>query len=214
MAEMELKAFVRNHYFQGRLLSAADLQLEQDYHNKKRWLSNRLLLGAGVVTGLEVSSDKNDNSKIQISPGLAIDPIGREIVVPENEIVLLPVGWLKNPLKPTTLYLCYDEKREGVRVLPTGEEYSEGTEPGRTKETYRFQWQLEASLFKKGLKNKFTDEEEWSVTLVKSPRSFFACIPIASIKAVKPLARKPKNPKVILKIDLSVRRTIKAPGLK
>jgi hypothetical protein len=72
----------RVNYFFGQLLTADDLQAEQDYHRQMRYLHNRLL-GQGVVDGLEVTAG-GDGSTIVVSPGLAIDGFGRELVLPHD----------------------------------------------------------------------------------------------------------------------------------
>jgi hypothetical protein len=71
----------RPNFFDGKLLTADDFRLEQDYQDHKRHLQNLATLGAGVVSGLEVSADA-DGVGITVSPGLAIDALGREIIVP------------------------------------------------------------------------------------------------------------------------------------
>src|SRR5512136_2899485 len=79
----KLLAPERNHYYYGKLLDEHSLQMEQDYVNRKRWLLNRLGLGAGVLCGLEVTASA-DGKQLRISPGVAIDALGREIIVPEE----------------------------------------------------------------------------------------------------------------------------------
>jgi hypothetical protein len=71
---------VRNRYFYGKLLDVRHLEMEQRYMNEKRWLVNRLGLGAGVLCGLEVEP-AGEEGLIVVRPGIAIDPLGREIVV-------------------------------------------------------------------------------------------------------------------------------------
>ncbi len=71
----------RLRYFDGKLLTAQDFQAEQDYQLQKRWLHNRMLHGFGVVDGLGVSVDHGPGAAVLVSPGLALDPHGREILV-------------------------------------------------------------------------------------------------------------------------------------
>ncbi|MFL6711445.1 MAG: hypothetical protein ACJ8LN_00750, partial [Sulfurifustis sp.] len=52
---------------------------EQSYGKLKQWLLNRLTLGKGVLCGLRVSVDGN---RVCVDPGVAIDGLGREIIVP------------------------------------------------------------------------------------------------------------------------------------
>ena len=98
----------RNRYFYGKLLDEASLRMEQSYFNQKRWMMNRLGLGSGVLCGLQVIVQ---GDCVCIAPGVAIDTMGREIVVPE-------AVWV-DPKKVT------DD-----RGVPTGEEISEGEEGG------------------------------------------------------------------------------------
>jgi hypothetical protein len=76
----DLKTPVRNRYFYGKLLDVFHFELEQRYQNDKRWLLNRLITGPGVVCGLDVQPHDNGRS-IVITPGVAIDRWGREIIV-------------------------------------------------------------------------------------------------------------------------------------
>jgi hypothetical protein len=79
----------RVNYFDGQMLSTADLRAEQDYHRNMRYLHNRLLHGWGVVEGLDVDGD---GPAVHVGPGLAIDGRGRELVLPEPVRVDLPPG--------------------------------------------------------------------------------------------------------------------------
>jgi len=77
----------RNRFFPGKLLTAEDLGLEQEYFRERLKLHNRYLHGFGVVFGVEVSKS---GSSVVISQGLAIDCQGNEIVVPEPLKLSLP----------------------------------------------------------------------------------------------------------------------------
>ena len=67
----------RVHYFPGRLLTAADFEQDQQYQRDMRYLHNRAL-GFGVVEGLAVHATPTG---ITVSPGFALDPYGREVVL-------------------------------------------------------------------------------------------------------------------------------------
>jgi hypothetical protein len=69
----------RNNYFYGKLLDVQHFTLEQRYFNNKRWLLNRLGYGSGVMCGLQLTVV---DGRLVLLPGVAIDPLGREIVVP------------------------------------------------------------------------------------------------------------------------------------
>ncbi|MGC5328267.1 hypothetical protein [Brevibacillus sp. SYSU BS000544] len=82
--------FKRMNYFPGQLLTARNFEDEQIYMNEKRQLINRLKFGEGIVTGLEVQ--KEDSKLIRITPGVALDSLGREIVVDVQKIKPISVG--------------------------------------------------------------------------------------------------------------------------
>lgn len=72
----------RNRYFYGKLMTVRDFTQEQQYFLAKRWLINRLLFGSGVIAGLQVAKSGADpTTSIEIQPGVAFDPLGREITV-------------------------------------------------------------------------------------------------------------------------------------
>ena len=50
----DIKAFERNKYFYGKLMTVRDFETEQRYFNEKRSMLNRLVHGIGLVCGLEV----------------------------------------------------------------------------------------------------------------------------------------------------------------
>ena len=81
----------RNRYYAGKMLAVADLEKEQEYVRGADAQLARLVLGAGVVCGLDVTAgDAGGRPGIQVSPGLALDPWGRRIVVPRHVEVDLP----------------------------------------------------------------------------------------------------------------------------
>lgn len=79
---------IRNRFFPGRLLTAEDLELEQQYVREKLRRHNRTLHGFGVVAGLAVS--RSSGNSVTITPGLAIDCQGNEILVEEPLRQCLP----------------------------------------------------------------------------------------------------------------------------
>jgi hypothetical protein len=68
----------RVNYFPGRLLTASDLAAEQAQARERQWLHNRALHGDGIAAGLEVTVEWNT---VHVAPGVAIDVLGREIVL-------------------------------------------------------------------------------------------------------------------------------------
>lgn len=69
----------RLNYFNSQFLVERDFLDEQAYHIAMRRLHNRALRSWGIVNGLNVT--KSGDREVSISPGLAVDAAGREIVV-------------------------------------------------------------------------------------------------------------------------------------
>jgi len=83
----EYKQLERPHYFYGKLLTAADFQQEQDYHLDRSRRNNRFLHGWGIVSGLGVCIE--DAYTVVVSPGLALDCAGNELVLAAPEEISL-----------------------------------------------------------------------------------------------------------------------------
>jgi hypothetical protein len=140
-----LHAPKRNKYFYGKLLDVSHMQLEQCYGIEKRRLLNRLALGPGVLCGLGVTVGVDGT--LCISPGVATDGCGREIVVPvahpnikpdqPTDALGIAVG---DPLTggQTTIYLCYTEcDTERTEVYVSECDGVATTAPSVTEERYR-----------------------------------------------------------------------------
>lgn len=109
-----MTSFERPRYVAGKLLTAADLELEQRYHIEKRRLLNRIFHAPGIVHGLEVSADPK--GFVSVAPGLALDRCGREIQVCEPAELAIP-----DTVDPVSICVVYAE---------------EETERGTIRETY------------------------------------------------------------------------------
>jgi hypothetical protein len=139
----ELAAPRRNHFFYGKLLDELHLRMEQEYFNGKRWMLNRLGLGRGVLCGLQVTPDGN---QVCVSPGVAIDAYGREIVVPQKVCVdpskiAAECGtvrdWKPEDGNLVYLALCYHEcKADFVPALVTDCKPQDQCAPSTIVESY------------------------------------------------------------------------------
>ncbi len=124
----------RNTYFFGKLLTAEDFNLEQAYFLAREALINAGLLGPGIITGLGLKEFKDEEETISfiLEAGLAIDPQGKLLFVPEDRRLKLKVEnraetlgvflvYEECPREPTVT-VCdpkecqYNRVREGVRV--------------------------------------------------------------------------------------------------
>lgn len=74
----------RLNYYNGQRLEAADLRMEQEYHIRMRRELNRSLHTSGIAAGLEVRPVPGNDFKVTVDPGLALDHLGREILVLET----------------------------------------------------------------------------------------------------------------------------------
>jgi hypothetical protein len=86
----------------------ADIWREaHDYHLAQQRLLTLSLHGAGIVTGLEVIASDPPSQRIYILPGIAIDPDGNMIVLPE------PVAYDLSGLRDGKLHILitYEESR-------------------------------------------------------------------------------------------------------
>jgi len=127
----------RNRYFAGRLLQVEDLQAEQDYVIGRLNRRNRLLHGAGIVAGLQVTVEPGEDGgpAVVVAPGLAFDPAGREIHL--DSPCRLPLPASDDALG---VWLRFDE--QPCRSVPAMGEPSDGADgtapaqPSRIVETF------------------------------------------------------------------------------
>jgi hypothetical protein len=141
---MDPQAPTRVNYFDGQLLDADDLRDEQDYHRGRHQRLGRLAVGSGVLCGLEVTV--TGDGQVVVAPGIAIDGLGREIVVPAACL-------LADPFQPTdddgqprgepvrdgtvTLFLCYAELAGDAQPVVPGAGEAGDRMPDRTVESFR-----------------------------------------------------------------------------
>ena len=78
-------AIKRLHYFDHQFLVEADFSDEQKYHLDMRRRLNRMLYTFGIADGLEVV--KSASKTVTVRPGVAIDRLGREMIVEADQIV-------------------------------------------------------------------------------------------------------------------------------
>ena len=122
MSELQHKnwasSFERNRYFYGKMLTVRDFEVEQKYGIEKNHLINRLILGEGIVRGLEVEDIELQKQreeyflKIKLSQGVALDCYGHEIVVSKNiseKLEVEPGG---------TKYIYIEYKEEEKEPIP------------------------------------------------------------------------------------------------
>lgn len=120
-------------------MTVRDFESEQTYMNSKRRLGNRMMGGVGIVSGLDVILV--DNKTFSLEPGMALDYLGREIVVPEPYVRRLNVlkGFDENKDKGI-IYLCLgykeDLKETTFSVASSGKSNGVSEEYNRVSEGY------------------------------------------------------------------------------
>lgn len=141
-----LKSFSRPRYFYGQLLDVRHFEAEQEYFKRKLWMLTRMVSGFGVVCGLDVQVGGDDFSVV-VTPGLALDKHGREIVVPcrSKKVKVDPMP-APDPAKPEPehcgsewahLAICYCESQADPEpVLAGGCDSNERCSPGAVREAY------------------------------------------------------------------------------
>ncbi|NJD54989.1 MAG: hypothetical protein FIA94_01135 [Nitrospirae bacterium] len=102
-------ALERLNYYHGQLLSASELQAEQDYFLARLRRHNRYLHGWGVVSGLAVSMASS--SEIVVEPGFAIDCLG-------NEIHVCKQSRLKVPSAPELQFVVVEYSETRISPVP------------------------------------------------------------------------------------------------
>jgi hypothetical protein len=115
----------RVNYFDGQFLGAQDFRQEQTYFRARFRRRNRLLHGAGIVSGLQVSLGKDQQGQnVTVQPGLAFDARGEELELCEPR--LLPL-WVTG--KSLLVQLLFAEKLTAptpvsANASDTGQQFS------------------------------------------------------------------------------------------
>ena len=112
-AQCGFEAFVRNHFYTGKMMGTAEFMAETQYHSQKMRHHNVRLHGWGVVCGLKVKQHPSPDCRVRyvvVQSGSALDCCGHEILLPAEEIVdianLPQVRALSRDTLAHTLQLC------------------------------------------------------------------------------------------------------------
>ncbi|HEY0022137.1 MAG TPA: hypothetical protein VGB24_04480 [Longimicrobium sp.] len=161
----------RVNYTLGLVLGVDEFQQDQLYHAAGRRGHNRLLHGYGTVWGLRVNPVPGGaEPEIQVEPGMAVDPCGREICVADLMCVKLE-RWLRVHQKslehlfgsegttlPLAVILCHRECPTDTVPVPG--------EPCRSQDDA-----MQPSRIRDGFELKLAvrDDAPWGVPPVGSP---------------------------------------------
>jgi hypothetical protein len=137
--------FERNNYFYGKQFTVRDLLQEQSYFDGKRQLVNRMVIGWGVVCGLEVRWEPAKREFV-VESGMALDCCGHEIIVCEPQRVAFESyeeqcrAAREKPDRKSKLVLCleYDEcQAEPVELPAVGCDDEERVEFNRVRDGFK-----------------------------------------------------------------------------
>lgn len=111
----------RLNYFNGQRLEAADFRIEQDFHMRVRRLLTQSLFTSGIAAGLAVEEGlPKPSHTVQVLPGVALDSLGREIILVEPRDVPV-VGKPTEPKEPVTgNYLIIEYAEEATAFAGDG----------------------------------------------------------------------------------------------
>lgn len=117
MKNTKLYPFERNRYYSGKMLTSSDFWAEQTYFNNKRRFINSLMFGSGIVCGCGVFS--LDDLSILIESGVAVDGVGREIIMESSVVKKLSAIEGFESLHTNLASLCLRYREEPVHTVYT-----------------------------------------------------------------------------------------------
>jgi hypothetical protein len=188
-----LEQFEKNQFFQGKLMTARDMQVEQEYHAERLHVLNRFTTGSGIVHGAEISSveEEDDELTVTIEPGLVADAYGRPLVIEHSTTRTLPL-----PAEDTIyLYIRFDRSElESVPVPEVKGASSQEYMSNRVVEEFELTYQesppevfedvpeidtsldedTEAETFVQRLANRYHQQHRTALEPVEDPSVFVA----------------------------------------
>lgn len=102
----------RNRYFTGKYMAPRDFMADPDYLLARHRLHNRLLHGWGIVCGLQVRRHPRPECAdrwVRVKAGIAVDCLGRELVLHKDEPVELPAPVAPGDEREFFICLAYTE---------------------------------------------------------------------------------------------------------
>jgi hypothetical protein len=136
----QLRQFEKNNFFQGKLMTARDMETEQDYHSGRLQTLTRFVTGSGIVRGIEISSIEESETELEVTlePGLIVDGYGRPIVIEHRTTKTLPLPSSDD----LYLFLRYNEAElESVPVPDVSGASSEEYMSNRRVESFELTYQ-------------------------------------------------------------------------
>lgn len=110
----------RVNYFNGQRLVAADFRTDQEYQIAVRRKMNSVLYSSGIVQGLEVTASLTDKHKVVVAPGVALDFLGREIILPDATEVQASGTQTTNPAAIFGNYVVISYAEQRTQAVSDG----------------------------------------------------------------------------------------------
>ena len=133
-----LQTFERNRYFYGKPMTVSDFEAEQRYLIGKHRYINRLVHGAGVLCGLQVTlpdSFSVERPTVELAEGAALDCCGNLIVVSRSGTAEIKGDY--DPVGLNYLYIKYNEcSKQPVMLAANGSSCEEVCCYNRIQETF------------------------------------------------------------------------------
>lgn len=133
-----LQTFERNRYFYGKPMTVSDFEAEQRYLIGKHRYVNRLIHGAGVLCGLQVTLPKGfsaERPRVELAEGAALDCCGNLIVVSRSGAADVKGDF--DPRGLNYLYIKYAEcSKQPVVLAANGSSCEEFFCYNRIQETF------------------------------------------------------------------------------
>ena len=115
--------------FQGLVIDADTWKDAHNYHRDQQRLHMLAFHKTGIVSGLDVSGNNPQDSLVNISPGLAVDPEGNVIIMPQQQRYRLQTR------DKCTVYLVIQFRE----ILTEPYQPPNGGQPTRIQEAFRIQ---------------------------------------------------------------------------
>lgn len=133
-----LQTFERNRYFYGKPMTVSDFEAEQRYLVGKHRYINRLVHGAGVLCGLQVTLPTGFSAErptVEVAEGAALDCCGNLIIVSRSSTVEVKGDF--NPESVNYLFIKYAEcSKQPVMLAANGSSCEEVCCYNRIQETF------------------------------------------------------------------------------
>lgn len=147
MTPLEKRKLERVRYWQGQMLHSRDFRDLEAVEAQRRWWHNRALHNAyGVSEGLHSSLVPSASPpSVLVSPGVAYDVFGRELILERRQIIPLPANLPQGLIGSVSLLLRYKSPSGDLRPNEVSEicwTQSKSIRPG----TIEFSWKLTSNL--------------------------------------------------------------------